>query len=321
MPKLFITGGAGFLGSRVVHGFVTQGWQVCVFDSFKQYLLPDPRAEQHNLLIRLEPVIDQIEVVQGDTLNRDHMRRTLNRLGPEVIIHMAALPLASMAIEQTEDAFQSILTSTVNLLEIVRDLDRPCRLVYTSSSMVYGDFQADMVTEEHPTNPKDIYGSFKLAGEVIVRGYARCYDLDAVIVRPSAVYGPYDANQRVIQKFIIRALGGRELTVDGDGSMKLDFTFVDDVAQGFYLAATAPQAAGQTFNITRGQARSLAEVVAIIQRVIPEVRIEHRPAPRYMPKRGTLDISKARKMLGYEPKHDLDEGIPKYIEHLRKHPI
>ena len=321
MAKVLITGGAGFVGSRVAKLFVDRGDEVYIFDTFKQYLLPDPKAEQPNLLIRLQDFIDQIELIQGDTLEKDHLRRTLTKVKPDIIVHMAALPLAFMAIEHSEDAFRSILGSTVNFLEIVRDFEHPCRLVYTSSSMVYGNFATDPVTEESPTDPKEIYGSFKLAGEVVCRGYMKCYNLDVTIVRPSAVYGPYDANQRVIQKFITKALSGKPLHVDGDGSMKLDFTFVDDTARAIFLAATHPAAKGETFNVTRGGSRSLRDVIDIIKESVPGLSVEYGPVPSYMPKRGTLSIEKARKLLGYEPEYDLERGVKLYVEHLRTHPI
>ncbi len=321
MSKVFITGGAGFVGSRVAKRFVDDGNEVYIFDTFKQYLIPDPSAEPPNLLLRLKDFMDRIELIQGDTLNKDHLRRTLNRVKPDVIIHMAALPLAFMAIEHTEDAFQSILGSTVNFLEVLRDFDHPCRLVYTSSSMVYGNFVTDPVNEESPKDPKEIYGSFKLAGEIVCRGYMKCYNLDVAIVRPSAVYGPYDANQRVLQKFISRALKGEALKVDGDGSMRLDFTFVDDAAQAIELAATHPAAKGETFNITRGKAESLKDAIDIIQKEIPGLKVQYGPVPAYMPKRGTLDVTKARTLLGYEPQYDLAKGLKIYIDHLRTHAI
>jgi nucleoside-diphosphate-sugar epimerase len=321
MSKVFITGGAGFVGSRVARRFVERGDEVYIFDTFKQYLIPDPEVTPPNLLLRLKNFIDKVHLIQGDTLNKDHLRRTLNHIKPDIIIHMAALPLAFMAIEHTEDAFNSILASTVNFLEIVRDFEHPCRLVYTSSSMVYGNFVTDPVTEDAPKDPKEIYGSFKLSSEIVCRGYMKCYDLDLAIVRPSAVYGPYDANQRVIQKFIAKAMAGEPLHVDGDGSFRLDFTFVEDAAQAIELVATHPAAKGETFNITRGEARSLKEVIDILRKHFPDLEAEYGPAPAYMPKRGTLDVSKARNLLGYKPGYDLERGVSLYVEHLRNHAI
>ena len=321
MKKVFITGGAGFIGSRLGHIFVEKGYKVYLYDTFKQYLLPNLNDTQPNLLVRLADIYEQIELIQGDTLNKDFLRRNLNKIKPDVIVHMAALPLAVVAIEQTEEAFESILDSTVNIMEVMRDFEHSCRMVYASSSMVYGDFFTNTVTEEAPTKPKDIYGSFKLCGEIVARGYMQRYGLDIAIVRPSAVYGPYDANQRVLYKFIRHALNGDKLEVDGNGSIRLDFTYVDDTAMGFYLVATNPAASGETFNITRGESESLSDAIDIISEYIEGVEVEYKSVPDHIPERGTLNITKARDLLGYSPKYDLRKGLKKYIQHLRKHGI
>lgn len=319
--RVFITGGAGFVGSRVVKRFVDAGDDVVIFDTFRQYLIPNPNEPPPNLMLRLKDYIKDVEIVRGDTLNKDHLRRALNAFKPDIIVHMAALPLAAVAIEHTEEANTSIVDGTMNMLEIVRDFRHACRFVYISSSMVYGDFSAEIVTEDAPKDPKEIYGSFKLCGELICRGYMKCYDLDVSIVRPSAVYGPYDANQRVLQKFITKAIAGKPLCIDGDGSMRLDFTYVDDTAQGIFLAATEAKARGETFNITRGDARSLRDAVEVIKSQVADVQVTFGDAPAYMPKRGTLDVSKAKMLLGYEPQYDLKAGIIHYVEHLRHNPF
>lgn len=321
MPKAFITGGAGFIGSRVVREFLAADYEVTVFDSFKQYVAPDPKAEPVNLLARLADVSDDISLLTGDTLNKDYLRRTLNQIRPDVIVHMAALPLANVAIEQTEEAFDSILSSTVNILEIVRDFEHDCTVIYTSSSMVYGDFQTPSVTEDAPKDPKDIYGSIKLAGEIISAGYRKRYGIDVRTVRPTAVYGPGDANQRVLYKFITRALRGEPLRIDGDGSMALDFTYVDDTANGIFRVGTMDAAKGEIFNIARGKSETLSTAVSIISETIGDVAVEYGDIPDHIPNRGTLDITKARKLIGFDPQYGLEQALPTYIEHLRHNPI
>jgi UDP-glucose 4-epimerase len=321
MPTAFITGGAGFIGSSVARQAVSTGYEVVIYDTFKQYLIPEPDAEQHNPLVRVADIFDQITVIRGDTLNKDMLRRTLNRFKPDVIIHMAALPLASVAIEHTEDAYDSILNSTVNILEVVRDFDHECSVLYTSSSMVYGDFASAEVTEEAPKDPKDIYGSLKYAGEIICRGYMKRYDIDLRIVRPTAVYGPYDANARVLYKFIRQALAGEPLTVDGDGSSKLDFTYVQDTARGIFLAATGSGGSSETFNIARGRARSLKEAVDIIENLVGGVEVTYGPPPPHMPDRGTLDVTRASELLGFSPEYDLENGLEIYVDHLKANRI
>lgn len=317
--NVLVTGGAGFIGSYVVRLLLAEGHDVSVYDSFVVYSTPDPEREPPNFAFRLKGVYDKIHLIRGSTLNKDFLRRQLLEIRPDVIIHMAAMPLAALAIEHTEEAFQSIVTSTHNILEVMRDFTHPCRLVYVSSSMVYGDFQTPEVDENHQKNPKDIYGAFKLAGEIIVSAYAKNYDLDTVICRPTAVYGPFDANNRVIQKLITNALQGRPLVLDGDGSMKLDFTFVEDTARGIALCATHPKATGKVFNVSYGQSRTLRELADIIQRYLPETKIQHREAPRYMPSRGTLSIARASRDIGFSSRVPLEEGVPRYIEHLRHH--
>ncbi len=318
VKKIFVTGGAGFLGSQVVKKLISQGHQVTVYDSFVIYSKPNPDLKLLDFNLRLKNVYKKIDLIRGDTLNKDYLRRCLNKIKPEIIIHMAAMPLAALALEHTEEAYNSILTSTQNILEIMRDFNHTCRLLFISSSMVYGDFLTDPVNENHIKNPKDIYGAFKLAGEYIVKGYAKNYSLDAVIIRPSAVYGPLDSNNRVIRKFILSALDNKPITIDGDGSLKMDFTFVEDTADGIVSSIFTKGAKGKCYNITRGRSRSLKELAEILKHNFPNLKISYKPLPSYIPSRGTLDISSANQDLGFSPKIDLEEGIEKYIFHLKR---
>lgn len=320
MKKALITGGAGFVGSYVTKQLLRLGYEVHLYDSFVMYLTPTPGANQVDFFQRIADVYDQIKIIRGNTLDKDFLRRQMNMVKPDVVIHLAAMPLAALAIEHTEEAFQTICGSTQNLLEILRDFDHPCRLLYVSSSMVYGDFKSSEVDEdEHPKDPKDVYGAFKLAGETIVRAYGKNYGIDAVICRPSAVYGPFDSNARVIRKFIRSAMEGKAMTMDGDGSMKLDFTYVEDCAEAIALAADCPAAKGLTFNVTRGEGRSLKELAEIVQTHFPGTPIEYRPKPAFMPMRGTLSIRRAGEVLGYTSKTPLEEGVRRYVAHLMNH--
>jgi len=316
LKKVFITGGAGFIGSYIAKKFYAMGYDVTVYDSFKQYMLPSPIVTPINPITRLGEIYSKISVVFGDTLHKDCLRRALNKCQPDIIVHMASLPLADVAIERTEEAYNSILTSTVNILEIMRDFSHQCTLVYASSSMVYGDFDGQSVNESDLTVPKDIYGSLKLAGEIVCSGYRKRYGIDIRVVRPTAVYGPYDANNRVVYKFITQAIKGVPLTVNGDGKARLDFTYVEDTAQGIFLVATSDNARGETFNIARGRASSLLELADIIKENIGDIDISFGETPSHMPSRGTLDITKAHNLLDFQPKFDLKESIPLYIEHL-----
>ncbi|MBI4798645.1 MAG: NAD-dependent epimerase/dehydratase family protein [Desulfarculus sp.] len=136
-------------------------------------------------------------------------------------------------------------------------------------------------------------------------------------MRPSAVYGPTDVNRRVVQIFLEKALAGETLVLHG-GDSTLDFTYVEDIASGFVLAGTHPQAANQVFNITRGQGRTLKELVDVLKLYFPTLETRIEPHRVYRPKRGSLSIAKAREVLGFEPRFTLEEGIGRYVEFYRK---
>jgi nucleoside-diphosphate-sugar epimerase len=182
--------------------------------------------------------------------------------------------------------------------------------------MIYGDFDQDNNPETASTNPIEPYGIMKLCAENLVRNYNRLYGLEYSIVRPSAVYGPYDVVDRVLSKFIVKAKANETMSINGEG-LALDFSYVNDVADGMILCATHPKASNETFNITRGIARTLVDAGNII---IKETNsksdlIVNENDGKY-PKRGTLDISKARDLLGFNPTVNLEEGLSQYIASL-----
>ena len=145
------------------------------------------------------------------------------------------------------------------------------RFVYCSSSMVYGDFESPIAREDHPTRPRNVYGTVKLAGEVVTLGLGRTFDIPVSIIRPSAAYGPTDMNGRVSQIFIQSAMRKRPLHIKGR-DVSLDFTYVRDLANGFVLAATQPNAVGQIFNITYGKAHSLVEFAETLKQHFPSLQ-------------------------------------------------
>ncbi len=310
--KILVTGGAGFIGSQVVRKLLELGHEVVIYDYLVHYVHPLQMRHLHNITRRLEGIQNKVRIVRGNTQDVDFLARTLREVEPQRIIHLAAMPLANLAIENPEEAANSILAGTMNLLQAARDMDRIERLVYVSSSMVYGDFVRIPADEDHPTNPKEVYGGLKLCGETLTRVYGRLYDLDYTIVRPSAVYGPTDNNARVLGIFIENALNGKTLQVRGAKSM-LDFTFVTDAAAGIVAAALHPNASGQTFNVTRGQGRTILEAAKIVARLVPGTTVQILEAQKNLPARGMLDITRARTLIDYEPKVSLEEGLSKYV--------
>jgi nucleoside-diphosphate-sugar epimerase len=184
--------------------------------------------------------------------------------------------------------------------------------------MVYGDFQSEIATESHQKRPKEAYGTMKLAGEVVARGLAGFYDIPYTIVRPSAVYGPTDMNRRVSQIFIEKALNKQKIKVHGEDE-KLDFTYIKDIAHGAILASVREEGKNEDFNITHGKAHTLLDYVNCLKAYFPDLDYEILPRDAFRPKRGTLSIEKAEKLIGYSPKYSLKEGVDEYVKFVQKH--
>ena len=186
------------------------------------------------------------------------------------------------------------------------------KFVYISSSMVYGDF-SDNVTEDYNCKPQGQYGILKLAGEWLVKDYTRKHGIEHTIIRPSAVYGPLDVEDRVISKFILTALRGQTLKVNGINET-LDFTYVDDAADGITSAALSNNTANKTYNITKSHSVTLHEAAKLAVKIVGKGNIEVREKDADFPSRGALNIDAAKRDFAFDPKVDVEEGFEKYYE-------
>ena len=317
MDKIFLTGGAGFIGYHITKELLKIGDEVIIYDAFLNFADPLKSNYSKYLDYRLKDIGSKAKLIRGDIRNSGLLLRSLKEHKPNIIVHLAALPIAPASDKFSEDAMSINLQGTVNILEAMRECPFVKRFVYTSSSMVYGDFQYTPADEKHPRVPIGIYGGTKKAGEILTRVFSKQLGFEHTLIRPSAVYGPTDANNRVSQIFVDSALAGKPLILHGGGESKLDFSYVGDVAHGFVLAMKSEKAINETFNITAGQGRSIKEYAEILSKYIPGVRTEIRPAEFLSPERGALDITKAKKLLGYTPGYSIENGIKKYVDFVR----
>ncbi|MGH2403191.1 MAG: NAD-dependent epimerase/dehydratase family protein [bacterium] len=318
MTRMFITGGLGFLGFYTAKELLGHGHEVTAYDACFNYIEPQKSTYRAQLDRRVRALGSRVRIIRGDTRDLTALATALKDTAPEVVVHLAAVPLATAANKFSTEAIQVNLYGTMALLEVMRTVPSVRRVVFVSSSFVYGNFRYEPADEEHPTDPIDVYGGTKLSGEALVKGYARRFGIEFVIVRPSSVYGPTDANRRVTQIFIESAITGRPLILHDGGQSRLDFTYCEDAARGFVLAALHPAAANEVFNITRGEGRSIRELAEVIGALVPGTRIDSQHETEKRPERGTLDISKARRVLGYEPQISLEEGMKRYVAYVRE---
>lgn len=312
--KILITGGAGFIGHNVVARLEQLGHECSVLDNETDYGI----VEQHELRPLLaerrqlyQAPQHRIDLGTNDA-NIDWM---VGHYQPEVIIHLASFPRQKVVSANPRWGADVMMSGTMGLLEAART-HGVRRFVYISSSMVYGNFLED-VDEDAECRPIGQYGIMKLAGEWLVKDYARRGCFEHTIVRPSAVYGPRDIEDRVVSKFLTAAMRGQPLRVKGINE-RLDFTYVDDVTAGIVAAALEPLAAGRTYNITRSQAHTLLEAAQLAVATVGRGEIEIQNKDAEYPSRAGLRIDRAREDLGFIPQVDMQEGFQRYYEWLKK---
>ena len=310
--KILVTGGLGLIGHNVVQRLEAQGHEVVVTDTRTNYGII-PQSEIDYLMSERLKKISGNNIYHIDITDADNFDWLVNKHKPEVIVHMASFPRQKVVNANPAWGSRVMSEGLINICESAKkhNVDR---VVYISSSMVYGDFE-DQVLEDDECNPIGQYGIMKLTGEDIVKDYHRRGAFDYAIIRPSAVYGPLDVEDRVVAKFMLAAMRGSTLRVNGAGET-LDFTYVDDAADGIVAAATLEQARNNTYNITKSHSVSLLQAANMIVKIVGRGEIECRDKDADFPSRGALNIERARTILGYDPKVDVEEGFQNYFNWL-----
>ena len=308
--RFIVTGGAGFIGHNVVHQLESLGHECYVIDCMTNYGFV-PKTELEYLATERKK---QFQAIIHDVDIRDYKAVAVNfeRAGAvDAVIHLASFPRQKVVSENPVWGAEVMSAALVNLLELTQQQHIP-KFVYISSSMVYGDFDND-VTEDAVCNPRGQYGIMKYMGEKLVEDYSRRGCFDHVIVRPSAVYGPLDVEDRVISKFMLGALRGEVLKINGAAEV-LDFTYVTDTAHGIVLAATKAAANGNIFNITRSDQRlyTLKDAAEMAIDIAGTGTLEIRDKDAAFPSRGRLSIDRAVSLLGYTPSVSVPEGFQRY---------
>ena len=321
--RIVLIGGAGFIGHHLALELKRQEAEVSVIDGLQVNNLLSLQCESYTNAERdlyLAMLNERIELLRNADIPlhvedaRDYMRLSLllGKLKPEAVVLLAAVAHASRSNKDPFHTFDHSFRTLENALDASRDGVK--HFIYFSSSMVYGNFETESVDEASPCNPLGIYGALKFGGEKLVIAYQQVFKLPYTIVRPSALYGERCVSRRVGQVFIENALRGQDLVIKGDGKEKLDFTYIGDLVQGLCLCLSKPESQNQIFNLTAGQGRSLNDMAELVRARYPKIKIRHMERDGLMPERGTLNVGKAGKMIGYQSAWPLDKGMAQYMD-------
>ena len=321
--RIAIVGGAGFIGHNMALSLKKLGADVVIIDSLQVnnlYSLTENTPDAVNRELYYKIINERLDLLRyadipvkiQDARDYHALSRLLSEYKADVVIQLAAVSHANRSNKDPYSTFDHSLRTLENALDASRSSVK--QFIFFSSSMVYGHFDGDAVTEDTICNPLGIYGALKFAGEKMVIAYNQVFDMPYTIIRPSALYGERCISRRVGQIFLENAVIGKNVTVHGDGSDKLDFTYIQDLIQGVVCAIEHPDAINQIFNMTYGQGREIREMAEMVKEAFPAIEIEYLPKDSLTPDRGTLSVEKAKRMIGYNPQFPLEKGYRQYIQ-------
>lgn len=311
--RVLVTGADGFMGSHLTERLVRDGAKVSVY--IRGNSVTGTGLYTLKNIAFLE---DRLEtILTGDIGSQDAVE-LIRENRPEVIFHLAADAYVPNSFEHPREVMETNIWGTVNVLEAARRMPKIKRIVCTSSSEIYGTAQYAPIDEEHPMNPSSPYAASKVAADRIAYSYFNTYNLPVAIIRPFNTFGPrhtYD----VIPKFIRLALEGKPLTIHGDGLQTRDFTYVDDMIEGFLTMGSHPKALGQAVNFGTGVDVSIKKTAELIQKLSqtksPIVYVKHRLSEV---NRLICDYGLAKKLFRWKPRYTVMEGLKKNIEWARQ---
>jgi nucleoside-diphosphate-sugar epimerase len=323
--KILLVGGCGFIGHNLAIHLKKMGAEPVIVDSlavnnilsFADDDIKNKKLYSSILNNRIELLnSNEIKLIIQDVRDYHAISKIYQEINPDIIIHLAAVSHANKSNKDPHSTFDHSFRTLENTLDYAKA--NKTHTIYMSSSMVYGNFDSEDVKEERVCKPIGIYGTLKYSGELLVKAYNHVFDLPYTIIRPSALYGERCVSRRVGQIFIENAIQDLDIIINGNGEEKLDFTYIEDLISGIGLCCSNENAINQTFNLTYGKSKKINELIEVLKNEFPKIKIFYKEKEKFMPERGTLDISKAKKLIGYKPKNPINTGYIKYISWYKK---
>jgi UDP-glucuronate 4-epimerase len=306
---MLVTGGAGFIGSHLVEKLLAVGHEIVVLDDFNDFY--DPRIKHANIA----GFAKDVSVCHVDLRDSDSVRAVFHREKVDAIAHLAARAGVRPSIQQPRLYYDTNVVGTLHLLESAR-VTGVQRFIFASSSSVYGASKAVPFSEDqHLIQTLSPYGATKVAGEFLCSTYSHLYQMRVVALRYFTVYGPRQRPDLAIHQFTRRIYGGQSIDQFGDGSTRRDYTYIDDIIQGTMAALNYSGPLYDFFNLGESQTIKLKDLISAIEHALgKQAKINQLPEQAGDMPLTYADISKARKLLGYNPTTKLNEGLPKFID-------
>jgi UDP-glucuronate 4-epimerase len=307
--RILVTGGAGFIGSHLAEKLLAAGHEVVILDDFNDFY--DPRIKHANIA----GFAKDVTVCQVDLRESDSVQAVFHREKTDAIVHLAARAGVRPSIQSPRLYYDTNVIGTLHLLEAAR-VTGVERFVFASSSSVYGASKTVPFSEDqHLIQTISPYGATKIAGEFLCSTYSHLCQMRVVALRYFTVYGPRQRPDLAIHKFTRRILAGQPIDQFGDGSTRRDYTYIDDIIQGTIAALDYSGPRYDIFNLGESQTIELKKLISAIENALgKQAKINQLPEQAGDMPLTYADISKARKLLGYNPTTKLSEGLPKFID-------
>jgi UDP-glucuronate 4-epimerase len=313
--EILVTGGAGFIGSHLVERLLGENaWRVTVVDDFNNFYSPATKREN----VRAHFQNPAYRLVEADIRDREALRRLFDETKFQAIVHLAARAGVRPSLSEPQLYNETNITGTLNLLELAR-AHKIKQFVFGSSSSVYGINAKVPFSEEDPTRqPISPYAATKAAGELLCHTYTHLYGIRSVALRFFTVYGARQRPDLAIHKFARLIDEGKPIPVFGDGTTRRDYTYIDDIIQGVRAAIDYTASDYEAINLGESRTVELRELIALLEKELGKrAEIDRQPSQPGDVPQTFADITKARRLLGYNPQTDIEEGIRRFIEWFR----
>ena len=314
MKNIFITGGAGFIANTLISKLIDT-YNITVYDNFERDTLSSSKVHNHK----------NLTIIKGDVLDYDTLLSSMKISNPNIVIHAAAVAGIDNVINHPVKTMRVNMLGTANVLEVCRQLNIPDRIIDFSTSEVFGSMafkskEDDDTVAGSAGEARWTYAVSKLAGEHLAKAYSTEYNLPIVTIRPFNVYGPGQSSNGALQIFIEKALKGEDIHIDGDGNQIRAWCYVDDFVEGLMECITNPKAIGESFNI--GNSRAVITILGLAQTIC---RVLNSSSKIIFDPPLSADVAiripsfeKAKNLLGFKSKIDLEEGILKTAESIER---